>query len=275
MPMCRVIPLDGQPMQLVDGGEAYRTITYIDDAVDALTAMLDTKKARNTFFNIGNRANEVKVRELAHLMRDVYAEITGDESYKSHPIEEVSGEKFYGPGYEDCDRRVPDVSRAERLLGWPKVRKELHAVGIDGPTELMAIYQFSGTDILDFAGHAELNTDDNMRIEYSAPMHLHADTQDENFRLLIHNAQVPRQALPPDPDAWMELARTYRDRDDIPRGVGAMAGAIGGGSAMDGVGTRRGPNYVPGGASPVAFMSPGRPSIVPASPSRRSARSLG
>ncbi len=111
--------LDNQPMQLVDGGTAYRTITYIQDAVDALTQMLEVpKKAKNTFFNIGNRANEITMKDLAHLMRDVYADITGDESYKSHPIEDISGEKFYGPGYEDCDRRVPDVSRAERLLGW-------------------------------------------------------------------------------------------------------------------------------------------------------------
>jgi UDP-apiose/xylose synthase len=111
--------LDKQPIQLVDGGTAYRTITYIEDSVDALTAMLEVpKKAKNTFFNIGNRANEITMRDLAHLMRDVYADITGDESYRKHPIEDISGEKFYGPGYEDCDRRVPDVTRAERLLGW-------------------------------------------------------------------------------------------------------------------------------------------------------------
>jgi UDP-apiose/xylose synthase len=111
--------LDRQPLQLVDGGDARRTITYIQDAVDALTAMLDRpKKAKNQFFNIANRANEVSMADLAYLMRDVYAEITGDDSYREHPIEEVNSEKFYGPGYEDCDRRVPDVSRAERLLDW-------------------------------------------------------------------------------------------------------------------------------------------------------------
>ena len=54
------------------------------------------------------------------------------------------------------------------------------------------------------------------------------------------------------------------------RTKGAMAGAIG---LMDGA--ARGPNYVPGGASPVAFMSPGRPTITPMSPTRRSTRSLG
>jgi UDP-apiose/xylose synthase len=110
--------LDGQPLQLVDGGGAHRTITYIQDSVDALTRMLDVPKARNQTFNIGNRANECTVAELAHMMREVYADITGDGRFKEHPIEDVSSEKFYGPGYEDCDRRVPDVSKAERLLGW-------------------------------------------------------------------------------------------------------------------------------------------------------------
>ena len=30
---------------------------------------------------------------------------------------DVSGEDFYGPGYEDCDRRVPDISKM-KALGW-------------------------------------------------------------------------------------------------------------------------------------------------------------
>jgi UDP-apiose/xylose synthase len=111
--------LDGKPMQLVDGGHAYRTITYIDDAVDALVAMLEQpEKSQNQIFNVGNRAGEVTIRELAHLMRDVAAEITGKESFRNHPIEEISGEEFYGKGYEDCDRRVPDIRKAESLLGW-------------------------------------------------------------------------------------------------------------------------------------------------------------
>jgi UDP-apiose/xylose synthase len=35
-----------------------------------------------------------------------------------HPIKEVSSREFYGEGYEDCDRRVPDITKAKRLLGW-------------------------------------------------------------------------------------------------------------------------------------------------------------
>lgn len=111
--------LEGRPMQLVDGGSAYRTITYIDDAVDALMAILDRpERSQNQIFNIGNRAGEITIRDLAQLMREVAAEITGEAAYRDHPIEEVSGEVFYGTGYEDCDRRVPDLRKAESLLGW-------------------------------------------------------------------------------------------------------------------------------------------------------------
>ena len=52
------------------------------------------------------------IEDLAELMRETYAEITGDASFLSHPIEEISGEKFYGEGYEDCDRRVPNLEKA-------------------------------------------------------------------------------------------------------------------------------------------------------------------
>jgi UDP-apiose/xylose synthase len=111
--------LDGTPMQLVDGGNAYRTITYIEDAVDGLLLMLEQPKAsQNQIFNIGNRGGEVTMRELALLMREVAAEITGRREFLEHPIEEISSEKFYGLGYEDCDRRVPSVHKAESRLGW-------------------------------------------------------------------------------------------------------------------------------------------------------------
>jgi UDP-apiose/xylose synthase len=32
-------------------------------------------------------------------------------------VEEISAEEFYGLGYEDCDRRLPDISKLKRL-GW-------------------------------------------------------------------------------------------------------------------------------------------------------------
>ncbi|HVH07333.1 MAG TPA: hypothetical protein VNE71_15185, partial [Myxococcota bacterium] len=66
----------------------------------------------------GNEKGEIRIDALAELMRKTYAEITGDASFKNHPIEQITGEKFYGSGYEDCDRRVPSIEKARRLLGW-------------------------------------------------------------------------------------------------------------------------------------------------------------
>jgi UDP-apiose/xylose synthase len=111
--------LDRKPMKLVDGGTARRTIVAVEEAVEAIERMLNQpERARNRIFNIGNRDNEVSIRELAQLMRDIYAEITGDETYRFLPIVDETALDFYGPGYEDCDRRMPNLSEAETLLGW-------------------------------------------------------------------------------------------------------------------------------------------------------------
>lgn len=115
--------IDKEPMQLVDGGTARRTITSIHEGVDAVIKVLENPtKSQNEAFNIGNRGNEVSMRELAELMRDIYAEITSDATYKNHPIIEISNDEFYGEGYEDCDRRLPNIDKAREKLGWnPKI----------------------------------------------------------------------------------------------------------------------------------------------------------
>ena len=115
--------LDNQPMQLVDGGMARRTIVSIHDAIQAVILMIRNRdRAVNQIFNVGNRDNEVTMKELAELMREVYATCSGDPAYLTHPIVSVSGLKFYGEGYEDCDRRMPKLNKAKELLGWePKL----------------------------------------------------------------------------------------------------------------------------------------------------------
>ena len=115
--------LDGQPMQLVDGGTARRTIVSIHDAIQAVVLMIRNRdRAVNQIFNIGNRNNEVTMKELAELMREAYATCSGNPAYLSYPIVSVSGLDFYGEGYEDCDRRMPKLSKAKELLGWePKL----------------------------------------------------------------------------------------------------------------------------------------------------------
>lgn len=134
--------LDKRPLPLVDGGGARRTFLAVEEAVHALSLMLERPGlAKNQVFNLGNPGNETTIRGLAETMRSIAADITGDAAYRSLPLEFVSALAFYGEGYADSDRRMPRIDKALRLLGWePKealpdiLRRTLeHAFGTWGP----------------------------------------------------------------------------------------------------------------------------------------------
>jgi UDP-apiose/xylose synthase len=114
-----------EPLQLVDGGLNRRCFTAIADAVDAIIRMVGRpRESAGLIFNIGNPANEISMHGLAVLMRNIYLKMTGriDTDF---PLVSVSAEQFYGKGYEDSDRRVPDISRARSILRWePKIGLE-------------------------------------------------------------------------------------------------------------------------------------------------------
>ncbi|WP_128226298.1 bifunctional UDP-4-keto-pentose/UDP-xylose synthase [Halobacteriaceae archaeon SHR40] len=104
-------------MYLVNGGTNRRSFTYIDDAVRAIKHVVENegKQFSGEIINVGSPENEVTVEQFAHLMRDIYQDISTDGSLPE--VEEISGEAFYGDGYADCERRVPDISKLERA-GW-------------------------------------------------------------------------------------------------------------------------------------------------------------
>ena len=111
---------DGTPMKLVDGGGQRRCYTYIDDAVDCCRRIVENSGGvcDCQIFNIGAPGNEVSIRELAELMRDIYEAEFAKPGDRLAEIVEVPAEEFYGPGYDDSDRRIPDIGKARRLLGW-------------------------------------------------------------------------------------------------------------------------------------------------------------
>ncbi|NOY24500.1 MAG: hypothetical protein GXP62_01370 [Oligoflexia bacterium] len=67
----------------------------------------------------------------------------------------------------------------------PAINRELQTIGIFDATDLLTRYQKDRQGVLAFVGDVPVNTDDNMRIEYSAPLHLHEDTADANFQALL------------------------------------------------------------------------------------------
>ena len=111
--------LQNRPLQLVMGGKNQRVFTYIDDAVNAIELMIQRpESSKGQIFNVGNPGNEVSMKQLAHRMIEIYKELVPETRDMGFQTEDVDGETFYGQGYEDSDRRVPDISKARRLLGW-------------------------------------------------------------------------------------------------------------------------------------------------------------
>ena len=109
--------INGEPLRLVDGGQTKRTFLHVEDLVDALELILDNpEKTNGQIFNIGHPETETTIADLAALMRDIYETKLGGIQGRSDLIT-VSSKDFYGEGYEDTERRMPDISKLQEL-GW-------------------------------------------------------------------------------------------------------------------------------------------------------------
>ncbi|CAN4116304.1 unnamed protein product [Withania somnifera] len=107
-----------EPLKLVDGGHSQRTFIYIKDAIEAVLLMIENPaRANGHIFNVGNPNNEVTVRQLAEMMTQVYSKVSGISPLET-PTVDVSSKEFYGEGYDDSDKRVPDMTIINRQLGW-------------------------------------------------------------------------------------------------------------------------------------------------------------
>ena len=101
--------LKNEPLPVYGSGDQIRCFCHVDDAVRALLLVMDSNKAIGEVFNVGNN-QQISIMELAKKV----IEITGSNS----SIEKLAYEKAYPEGFEDMQRRVPDISKINRVLGW-------------------------------------------------------------------------------------------------------------------------------------------------------------
>jgi len=101
--------LRGQPFTIHGDGNQTRSFTYVDDSVRGTILAATSPRALGQVFNLGS-GKEISIRELALLI----GELVGVRS----ELVFVPYEKVYGASFEDVLRRVPDISKAERLLGF-------------------------------------------------------------------------------------------------------------------------------------------------------------
>lgn len=97
------------PLKVYGDGSQIRCFCHVDDVVSGLLKIIDSEVSIGQAFNLGNN-EQTTILNLAKRV----IEITQSES----DIEFVPYEKAYGEGFEDMQRRVPDISKITTMLGW-------------------------------------------------------------------------------------------------------------------------------------------------------------
>jgi UDP-glucose 4-epimerase len=105
--------LAGEPITVFGDGTQSRSFTHVHDVVGALLKLVVEPKAIGQVINIGN-TEEVTIQKLAERVRH----LTGSTS----SIKLIPYDEAYESGFEDMPRRVPDLSKAAKMIGYePKL----------------------------------------------------------------------------------------------------------------------------------------------------------
>jgi nucleoside-diphosphate-sugar epimerase len=96
--------LKGEKLLIHNEGDQIRSWCYIDDIVDAILLTMEREESVGESFNIGNPRSTVTIYQLAQLI----VRLTESKS----PIE------FIDWDFPDVELRIPDVKKAEKLLGF-------------------------------------------------------------------------------------------------------------------------------------------------------------
>uniref|UniRef100_A0A832I4Z8 UDP-glucuronate decarboxylase n=1 Tax=Eiseniibacteriota bacterium TaxID=2212470 RepID=A0A832I4Z8_UNCEI len=138
IPSMIVRALRGEPILVYGDGQQSRCFSSVSDVVRGVLMLADCKAAEGEIFNIGTD-EEVTVLDLARRIQRLCA--------SRSEIQFVAYEEIYGTSFEDMRRRVPDLAKIRRVVGYvPEVsldqllevtiRDTCEQMGLDVPAGL-------------------------------------------------------------------------------------------------------------------------------------------
>jgi UDP-glucose 4-epimerase len=101
--------VQGEPITVYGSGDQSRCFAHVQDVVEAIIRLMETPQAVNEVFNIGSD-REVTMNQLAAMVK---AAADSDS-----PIVHLPYEEAYANGFEDMQRRMPDVRKLKRVTGF-------------------------------------------------------------------------------------------------------------------------------------------------------------
>ena len=101
--------LKNEPITIYGDGTQSRVFCHVADVVQAIAIMAATDSTIGDVYNLGG-TGEVTIKQLA----DQVLAVTGSQSQVTYtPYSEA-----YPPGFEDIQRRVPDISKIKAAVNW-------------------------------------------------------------------------------------------------------------------------------------------------------------
>lgn len=105
--------LKNEDLMVHGDGSQSRVFCHVFDAISAVTELLDNCDSIGEVYNVGG-VGEVTIRELAE---KIISRSNSNSKIQSIPYADV-----YPIGFEDMQRRVPDISKIMNLTGWKPER---------------------------------------------------------------------------------------------------------------------------------------------------------
>lgn len=118
--------LAGEPITIYGDGNQTRCFAHVYDVIDAVIAVAFSDNTLGKVINVGNNF-EISIHGLAQKI------ITQTNS--SSKIVYLPYEQAYGSGFEDMERRVPNIDLIKELVGW-QPKRDLTAIISDITTEM-------------------------------------------------------------------------------------------------------------------------------------------
>lgn len=101
--------LSGRPLTVFGDGTQSRCFCHVSDTIGALSRLIEHPDALGQIFNIGGN-EEISMERLARLVKLM--------TDSASPIQFIPYEEAYEEGFEDMQRRVPDISKIQALLNF-------------------------------------------------------------------------------------------------------------------------------------------------------------
>ncbi len=101
--------LKNEEINIYDDGSQSRVFCHVEDAVRAVITLSETDSTIGEYFNVGG-VGETTIKELA-------AKVI-ERTKSASAIKFVPYSDAYPAGFEDMQRRVPDISKIKQAIGW-------------------------------------------------------------------------------------------------------------------------------------------------------------